>query len=90
MDPKQCLLDARDALMLRDWSTARRLAGEYYGWRNKGGFMPVLTTTDRLGYDGLPYRIDGNDWACSIVSVANRRPKNPTTDSPAFLNFAIQ
>jgi len=90
MDPKQCLLDARNALMLRDWSTARRLTGEYYGWRNKGGFMPVLTTIDRLGYDDLPYCIDADDWACSNVSVANRRPKNPTTDSPAFLNFAIQ
>ena len=90
MDPKQCLLDARAALMLRDWSTARRLVSEYVAWRNKGGFVPVLTAVRLLGYNGLPYRIDANDWAYSIVSVANRRPKNPTTDSPAFLTFEIQ
>ena len=89
MDPKQCLLDARAALMLRDWSTARNLTREYYGWRNKGGFMPVLTATDHLTYDGRPYCIEANDWAYAILLVVNRRPKDPRTESPAFLTFTI-
>jgi uncharacterized Zn ribbon protein len=42
MDPKQALLDARSYLLAFNKPAARECLREYWEWRRKGGFEPIL------------------------------------------------
>jgi len=48
MDPVQCLLDARTALLAYELDTAQELLLAYRAWRAKGGFEPA----DVMGVSG--------------------------------------
>jgi hypothetical protein len=88
-DPKQTLLNARDALLRGDRDEARRLTREYFAWRNRGGSEPTLTFPGRTFYSGTPYTVDGSEYARAIANSANRKMKNPSLEVPAFLTFEV-
>jgi hypothetical protein len=65
MDPRQCLIDAADAITDGDLMGAAELVAAYRRWRSGGGFEPPAAVNWGPGWEpGAP--ITGDDLADRI------------------------